>query len=161
MQLARCVGGGHAQRAIASSGAKFQHKVRNVAAVQIESSVSVTPSAAIARKEARLFGSGRTSACFAEFVRHEFGLAASGGAQVGKVRSASVTPSGKGSFGWKVVAPVHFKGVSVSLYVGIYGFVEGRAQVMLSTFSMFTPIPADAVRHLYALLQQRAKTHSL
>jgi len=154
------VGGAHSKENIAKGDANYQRKGRSLAAMHVGSSVSVVPSAAVAVQEMQLLNRGQASACFGEFMRRVFGRAAPK-LHIGKVTASTVAPSGKGSFGLKLVAQIHYNGVKIPFYFGMYGFASGRAEVMLTIFSMFAPMPAEAVHRLYALLQQRAAANSL
>ncbi len=66
-------------------------------------------------------------------------------------------PGTSGGFGWRVTAKLAVRGVPISLYFDILGFVIGPAQVTLTSSGTVEPFPARAQEQLYTELLTRAR----
>jgi hypothetical protein len=64
-----------------------------------------------------------------------------------------------GSFGWGITTTVSVHTIKLAIYIGIFGFTYGPAEVSLLTSAASAPFPAAAQRRLFSLLLRRAETH--
>lgn len=129
-----------------------------------ESEVSVAPSAAAATFELAALRSGRVRYCMQRYLtgllaheRHGHHGVRMGAVSVGRLTPPA--PGATGGFGWKLTVPLRTHGLTVALRMEILGFVDGPAQVTLTTGALPVPFPGSAERSLYTLLLHRAESH--
>jgi hypothetical protein len=128
----------------------------------ISSAVYVTPSASFASRDlaaaARAVSSGCVARSFAEGVRSPFRQghatiaplpAPAPGIPAYGLRLASIE---RGSAGI-----LHGPGGAVHGYTDTFGFVAGRAEVLLTAVGLDRPVGSDTERRLLSLLYQRAR----
>jgi len=169
-QLRRCAGAQSAQALGSSSGAvaqasspELQFK-RGIVDLTVSSEVSVFQSAARAAGSLSATRSARVRACVSRYLTELLRSEHTGAAKVTGVSIASGTPPAAGTaggFGWQVTAKLEYRGVPLSFYLDILGFVDGPAQVTLSSSGILRPFPAKAQEQLFTLLLSRAKSHTL
>ncbi len=106
--------------------------------------------------------SPRVRGCFSRYFERLLKGRRYAGAAIGRVSLASGTPPAPGTtggFAWRVTAALDIRGVRVSFYLDILGFVYGPATVTLFSTGALEPFPAAAQQRLFGVLQQRAKAH--
>jgi hypothetical protein len=125
----------------------------------VQSSVTIAPSSAVASEGLAAARTRHARACVSRYLTLLFAGKRPSGA---KVRLVSITPSTPaapgtgGSYAWHISLVIAVKAVNVPTYVDILGFVDGPAEVSLSTFSAPRPFPAAAEKRLFSLLVSRA-----
>jgi hypothetical protein len=137
---------------------------RGILDLSVSSEVSVDETSAEATATLSEIRSARVRACVSHYVSELLKSEHYAGATVVGVSIASGTPPAPGTtggFGWRVTATLAIRGVHISFYLDILGFVYGPAQVTLSSSGTVQPFPAKAEEQLYALLLTRARAHSL
>lgn len=131
---------------------------------QAESEVTVVPTPQVAAHQLAIIRSGRARACLAHFLNLLFhGDAVKGKASVSPVHIAEGTPpapGADGSFAWRVTTTITAQRTPVKIYLDIFGFIRGRAEVQLLTASFIQPFPARMEEQLFSLLLERARTHA-
>lgn len=70
-------------------------------------------------------------------------------------------PGATGSFGWRITATVAVHNIKLPFYIDILGFVDGPAEVTLTSTGALRPFPSAAQERLYLLLLKRAEAHRL
>jgi hypothetical protein len=162
-KLARCTGGrleGTAQNTEHSSG---QFKRRGNAFDQsVGSSVTFLRSGAGAAPELKALRSPRTSACLRSYLNERFSGRSFGGAAIRRVNVLQGTPPAAGTaggFGWRITAVVEVRKLRLPFYLDILGFIDGTAEVALTSSGLLVPFPAEREEHLYRLLLSRAQAH--
>ena len=137
---------------------------RGIVDLTASSEVSVARTPAEAAAVLAAVHSVRVKRCFTRYVTQLLRSQRLDGATVAGVSVASGTPPAPGTtggFGWRVTATLAVRGLRVSFYLDILGFVDGPAQVTLSSSGTVRPFPASAQEQLYSGLLARAKAHSL
>lgn len=137
---------------------------RSILDLTVSSEVTVARTPAEAATVLSAIRSARVKACFTRYVSQLLQSQHLNGAEVVGVRIASGTPPAPGTTGgyaWRVTATLAVHGLHISFYLDILGFVDGPAQVTLSSSSTVRPFPASAQEQLYSGLLARAKSHSL
>jgi hypothetical protein len=137
---------------------------RGILDLTVSSEVSVARTSAEAAATLSAIRSARVRACVSHYVSELLKSQHYAGASVVGVSIASGTPPAPGTtggFGWRVTATLAIRGVHISFYLDILGFVYGPAQVTLSSSGTIRPFPAKAEEQLYSLLLSRARAHSL
>jgi hypothetical protein len=131
---------------------------------QAESEVTVVPTPQVAAHQLAIIRSAQARACLAHFLNLLFhGDAVKGKTSVSPVHIAEGTPpapGADGSFAWRVTTTITAQRIPVKIYLDIFGFTRGRAEVQLLTASFLQPFPARAEERLFSLLLERAKTHA-
>jgi hypothetical protein len=160
--LLRCVGplGSNAKLAEASS-AGFELK-RGILQLGVSSEVSVAATPALASQTLAAIRSAHVRGCFARYLDALLRGQRNAGAAIGPVSIASGTPPASGTaggFGWRVTATLAVRGIKVSFYLDILGFVYGPASVTLFSTGVVEPFPAAAQQRLFGVLLRRAKAH--
>lgn len=160
-EMLHCVatGGGKSVGEASSPEFKYEHGLLRVA---VNSGVSVARSSAVAAEELRTIRSTHARRCLSHYLNLIFKGKAYQGATVAPVSIVSGTPrapGATGSFGWGITTTVTAHTIKVPIYIGIFGFTYGPAEVSLFTSAASAPFPAAAQRRLFSLLLQRAKTH--
>ena len=137
---------------------------RGVLALSVSSEVSVSHTPAEAAAVLSAIRDPRVRACFAHYLSSLLKSERHPGASVVGVSIASGTPPAPGTtggFGWRVTATFAIRGIHISLYFDILGFVYGPSQVTLESSGTVRPFPAAAQEQLYEQLLTRARSHSL
>ena len=137
---------------------------RSILDLTVSSEVSVARTPAEAAAVLSAVRSARVKACFTRYVSQLLKSQHLNGATVVGVTIASGAPPAPGTtggFGWRVTATLAAHGLHISFYLDILGFVDGPAQVTLSSSGTVRPFPASAQEQLYSGLLARAKSHSL
>ncbi len=147
-----------------ASSPDFELK-RGVLALSVSSEVSVAHSSAQANAALRAIRSPRVRGCFAHYLSELLkSQQRAPGETILGVSIAAGTPPAPGTtggFGWRVTAKLTIRGIPISLYFDILGFVDGPSQVTLTSSGTVRPFPAKAQEQLYSELLTRARTHSL
>lgn len=168
-QLRSCGGAGassleHSPGALAEVGSPDFELHRGVLALTVSSEVTVAHTPAQAAATLAAIRSPRIRACFSRYLSALLKAQPHTGATVVGVSIASGTPPAPGTtggFAWRVTATLAVRGIHVSFYFDILGFVDGPAQVTLDSTGTVRPFPAKAQEELYSQLLARARAHSL
>jgi hypothetical protein len=149
---------------VEASSPHFELK-RGILALSVSSEVSVAHTSAEAEASLAAIRSPRVRACFSRYLSSLLKAEqhAPGETVVG-VSIASGTPPAHGTtggFGWRVTATLAIRGIHISLYFDILGFVDGPSQVTLTSSGTVRPFPAKAQEQLYSELLTRARARRL
>jgi hypothetical protein len=137
---------------------------RGIIKLTVSSEVSVAHSSAQAAATLSAVRSAHVRACVSHYVEQLLKSQHLGGATFLGVTIVSGTPPAPGTtggYGWRVTATLAYRGIHISFYLDILGFVDGPAQVSLFSSSVLRPFPAAAQEHLFTLLLTRARARSL
>jgi hypothetical protein len=148
---------------VAEAGSPDFELHRSILDLTVSSEVSVARTSAEAAATLSAVHSPRVRACFTRYVSQLLKSQHLDGAMVAGVTIASGTPPAPGTtggFGWRVTATLAIHGLHISFYLDILGFIDGPAQVTLSSSGTVRPFPASAQEQLYSGLLARAKSHS-
>jgi hypothetical protein len=163
-QLRRCAGSAGSHNGLAeASSSDFQLK-RDILDLGVSSEVGVARTPALAASELAAIRSAHVRVCFSHYLDLLFKSPQFAGTTVSPVSIQSGTPPAlgtTGSFGWRVTATFTTRGVRIPFYLDVLGFVEGPAQVTLSSSGVLRPFPAAIQQRLFSLLLSRAKAHRL
>jgi hypothetical protein len=147
-----------------ASSPDFELK-RGILALSVSSEVTVAHTAAQAAAALAAVRSPRVRACFSHYLSQLLNSQQRApGETVLGVSIASGTPPAPGTtggFGWRVTAKLAIRGIPISLYFDILGFVDGPAQVTLMSSGTVRPFPAKAQEELYSELLSRARAQKL
>jgi hypothetical protein len=161
--LLRCVGSPGSGGKLAEVASRNFELDRGILQFTVSSEVSVAPTATAAARELATVRSARVRGCLGHSLDQLLNRQrASGGGTVGPVAVASGTPPAPGtagSFGWRVTATYTLRGITLSFYLDMLGFVQGPATVTLFSTGVLQPFPAAAQQRLFSLLLSRAKVH--
>jgi hypothetical protein len=130
----------------------------------VSSEVSVQASAAQALHGLAAIRSPHVRSCFSHYLALIFKDEQVKGATAGPVKiQAGIPPAPgtSGGFGWRVTATFTVHGVKLPIYLDFLGFVDGPAEVTLTSSGLLRPFPASVQQHLFSLLLSRAKAHKL
>jgi hypothetical protein len=160
--------GGHAPRhtqgTLAEAGSPSFELRRGVLALNVSSEVSVAHTSAEAAATLAAIRSPRLRTCFSRYLSSLLKSQRYPGETVVGVSIVSGTPPAPdttGGFGWRVTAKLAIRGIHISFYYDVLGFVDGPSQVTLESSGTVRPFPARAQEQLYAQLLARARAHSL
>jgi hypothetical protein len=131
--------------------------------LSVSSEVSVAQSAAQAAGALPAIHSMSVRACVSRYLTQLLKSQHTGGATVTGVSIASGTPPAPGTsggFGWRITAKLAYRGIRLNFYLDILGFIDGPAQVTLTSSGALQPFPARVEEELFSLLLARAKAHS-
>ncbi len=145
------------------SSKDFQLK-RQILNFSVSSEVSVQASAAQALRGLEAIRSPHVRSCFSHYLSLIFKSEQVKGATAGPVTIQAGTPPAPGTsggFGWRVTATFKVRGVKLPVYLDFLGFVDGPAEVTLTSSGLLRPFPASVQQHLFTLLLDRAKAHKL
>jgi hypothetical protein len=167
-QLRSCLGtrGSQAlgsQGAVLEAGSPHFDVHRGILSVSVSSEVTVARDAAQAAGVLSAMRNPRVRACVSRYVEALLKSQRLGGATVAGVSIASGTPPAPGTtggFGWRVTATLAYRGIRLSFYMDILGFVDGNAQVTLFSSSVLRPFPASAQEDLFSKLLSRARARA-
>jgi hypothetical protein len=167
-ELRGCTGGSGARalgtrNGVAEAGSPNFELKRGILDLTVSSEVSVAQSAAQAAGALSAIRSARVRACVSRYLTQLLRSEHTGGATVTGVSIASGTPPAPGTtggFGWRVTAKLVYRGIRFNFYLDILGFVDGPAQVTLTSSGALRPFPAAAEEELFSQLLARAKAHS-
>lgn len=160
--LLRCVGSLGSVGKLAEVASRNFELDRGILQFTVSSEVSVAPTAAAAARELAAIRSARVRGCLGHSLDQLLKGQRAGGGRVGPVAVASGTPPAPGtagSFGWRVTATYTLRGIRLSFYLDMLGFVQGPATVTLFSTGVLRPFPAAAQQRLFSLLLSRAKAH--
>jgi hypothetical protein len=163
-RLRRCTGvSGSSSRgaggALAEQNSGSFRLRRDVLELTVSSEVSVAQRSDLATRELAVIRSKRVRKCFADYLDLVLGSQSHAGATIKPVSIQAGTPpapGATGSFGWRITEPFTVRGLRLSLYVDILGFVIGPARVTLVSSGAVRPFPAEIQQRLFALLLARA-----
>lgn len=163
-QLQRCAGplpsGGGVLEAQSPS---FKLK-QDVLDLSVSSEVAVARTGAVASSALSALNAPRVRRCFSHYLNLLLAGQPYRGAVPKPVSILTGTPPAPGasaSFGWRVTVSFILKGITVSLYSDILGFVLGPARVTLVSSGSLRPFPATIQQRLYSLLLARARAGAL
>jgi hypothetical protein len=167
-RLRRCAGvrgsdSGRTGGALAEQDSGSFRLRRDVLELSVSSEVSVARRADLAARELAVIRSRRVRDCFASYLNLVLRSERHGGATLKPVSIQAGTPpapGAAGSFGWRITEPFTVRGVRLSLYVDILGFVIGPARVTLVSSGAVRPFPAQIQQRLFALLLARASAQA-
>ncbi|HEY1833160.1 MAG TPA: hypothetical protein VGG08_01890 [Solirubrobacteraceae bacterium] len=159
-----CLGGAGAKHEKGSINVRSQEFEATLGEVtrQAESEVTVVRTPAIAAHQLSIVRGSHARDCLAHFLTLLFGGATAGKAAVSPVHIAEGTPpapGADGSFAWRVTTTITTRHVPVKIYLDIFGFTRGRAEVQMLTASFLQPFPARVEERLFSLLLERATSH--
>jgi hypothetical protein len=173
-KLLHCIGGGTSSSPdqLAKAGSEDFKLNHDVLHLSVKSEVSVARTPVLAAEELNVIRNSHVRVC----LSHYFNLLL--GNQILKERryrspispssiSTSIAqgtppaPGATGSYWWRITATVTVSKVKLPFYIDILGFTYGAAKVSLFSSGALKPFPAAAQEHLYRLLLQRAKAHSV
>jgi hypothetical protein len=169
-QLRSCIAavGGRAPRhtrgTLAEAGSPSFELRRGVLALTVSSEVSVAHTSADAAATLAAIRSPRLRTCFSRYLSSLLKSQRYPGETVVGVSIVSGTPPAPGTtggFGWRVTAKLAIRGIHISFYFDVLGFVDGPSQVTLESSGTVRPFPARAQEQLYSQLLARARAHSL
>jgi hypothetical protein len=155
------VGSGKAVLEESSKDFELKHQILDFS---VSSEVSVQASAAQALHGLAAIRSPHVRACFSHYLQLIFKGEQVKGATAGPVKIQAGTPPAPGTsggFGWRVTATFTVHGVKLPIYLDFLGFVDGPAEVTLTSSGLLRPFPASVQQHLFSLLLSRAKGHKL
>jgi hypothetical protein len=161
-ELVRCLGPQASGTQLAEASSKEYELSQGILQLGVSSEVTVAPTPAVASAKLAAVRSPRVRGCFARYFEQLLKGQRYAGAAIGRVSLASGTPPAAGTsggFGWRVTATLNVRGVRVSFYLDILGFVYGPATVTLFSTGALEPFPAPAQQRLFVTLLQRAKAH--
>lgn len=162
--LLRCVGSLGSGGKLAEVASTDFELDRGILQFTVSSEVSVAPTSAAAARELATIRGARVRGCLGHSLDQLLkGQPAAGGGRVGPVAVSSGTPPAPGttgSFGWRVTATYTLRGIRLSFYLDMLGFVQGPATVTLFSTGVLRPFPAAAQQRLFSLLLSRAKAHA-
>ncbi len=161
-ELVRCLGPQASGTQLAEAGSKQFELSHGILQLGVSSEVSVAPTPAMASAKLAAVRSPRVRGCFSRYFERLLKSQRYAGAAIGPVSLASGTPPASGTtggFGWRVTATLDIRGVRVSFYLDILGFVYGPATVTLFSTGALEPFPAAAQQRLFGTLLRRAKAH--
>jgi hypothetical protein len=164
LRLHRCagpVGGGAPLAQVPSSRYRLR---RGILDLGVNSEVDVAQTAALAGRELGAIRSERVRRCFSRYLDLLLREDRFRGARPQPVSIASGTPpapGASGSFGWRITATYAVRGIPLSLYVDILGFVVGPARVTLVSSGALRPFPAQIQQRLFRVLLARATADAL
>jgi hypothetical protein len=161
-ELLRCLGPQASAVALAEASSREFELSHGILQLGVSSEVSVAQTPAMASAKLAAVRSPRVRGCFARYFERLLKGQRYAGAAIGPVSLAAGTPPAPGTtggFGWRVTASLDIRGVRVSFYLDILGFVYGPATVTLFSTGALEPFPAAAQQHLFGLLLHRAKAH--
>jgi len=155
----------HSQGTLVEASSPHFELKRGILALGVSSEVNVAHTSAEADGVLAATRSPRVRACFSHYLSSLLKAEqhAPGETVVG-VSIASGTPPARGTtggFGWQVTATLAIRGIHISLYFDILGFVDGPSQVTLTSSGTVRPFPARAQEQLYSELLTRARAHRL
>ncbi|HTA11955.1 MAG TPA: hypothetical protein VK765_00940 [Solirubrobacteraceae bacterium] len=168
-ELHACAGGAgvtgtkeHSALAEASSGT-FERK-GGIASQSVSSTVTVEPSAAAATKLLGALHSTALRSClshaFSGLLRAQHIPGASVGAVSVKYGSPPA-PGTSGGYALRVRTTIVVHQIPIPFYLDILGFVDGQAEVSMLAITIPQPLTATLEEHLYNLLLERARTHTV
>jgi hypothetical protein len=169
-QLRSCMGGGSARALQPARGALLEASSpsfslkRGILGFTVSSEVSVAHTSAEATVTLSAMRSPRVRACFTRYLSSLLKSELYHGATVAGLSIDTGTPPAPGTtggFGWRVTATVAIRGIHLSFYLDILGFIDGPAEVTLTSSGTVQPFPARAQEQLYSQLLTRAKEHPL
>lgn len=169
-QLRGCAGGvgtrvlQPTKATLAEASSPYFELHRGVLAWSVSSAVSVAHTSAQAAATLTAIRNPRIRACFTSYLSSLLKSQHISGATVVGVSIAAGTPPAPGTsggFAWRVTATLAIRTIHISFYFDILGFVEGPAQVTLTSSGTVRPFPAQAQEQLYSQLLSRARAHRL
>jgi hypothetical protein len=137
---------------------------RSVLALSVSSEVAVAHTSAQAAATLAAIRNPRLRACFSRYLSSLLKSQHYPGAQVLGVSIAAGTPPAPGTaggFAWRVTATLAIRTIHISFYFDILGFIDGPAQVTLTSSGTVRPFPARAQEQLYSQLLARARAQKL
>ncbi len=137
---------------------------RQILDFSVSSEVSVQASAAQALHGLQAIRSPHVRSCFSHYLSLIFKGEQVKGATAGPVTIQAGTPPAPGTsggFGWRVTATFKVRGIKLPVYLDFLGFVDGPAEITLTSSGLLRPFPASVQQHLFSLLLSRAKAHKL
>jgi hypothetical protein len=163
-RLHSCTGpvGSGAQLLAQASSSRYRLR-RGIIDLGVSSEVGVAPTAISASRELAAIRSERVRRCFSRYLDLLLQESRFRGATPQPVSIATGTPpapGATGSFGWRITATFAVRGIPLSLYVDILGFVLGPARVTLVSSGALRPFPAQIQQRLFTVLLTRAKARA-
>jgi hypothetical protein len=163
-QLHRCAGPVGASGEVAQVSSSRYRLRRGILDLAVSSEVGVARTAAAANRELAAIRSARVRSCFSHYLDLLLRESRFRGATPQPVSIAAGSPpapGASGSFGWRITATYSIRGIPLSLYVDILGFVLGPARVTLVSSGALRPFPAAIQQRLFSVLLTRAKARAL
>ncbi|HEV2945165.1 MAG TPA: hypothetical protein VGX26_08635 [Solirubrobacteraceae bacterium] len=148
--------------AVVEMGSKEFGREANTGNESVQSEVTVVRTPALAAKELVVIRSPHVRVCLSHYLDLLFKSHKYRGATVSPVLISQGTPpapGATGSFAWRITTTITVHNVRIPIYIDIFGFVEGSAEVSLFTAGVPKPFPAATEERLFSLLLTRAKTH--
>jgi len=168
-EMLRCVGalGSHygiveGSHGVVEMGSKEFGRETNTGDESVQSEVTVARTPALAAKELAAIRSAHVRACLSHYLDLLFKSPKYHGSTVSPVSISQATPpapGATGSFAWRITTTITLHSITIPIYIDIFGFVEGSAEVSLFTAGVPRPFPAATEERLFSLLLTRAKAH--
>jgi len=161
--MLHCAGSVGSESALAEVGSKSFELKRGILNLSVSSEVTVAHSAATALSTLALIRDAHVRECFSRFLDTLIKGENLEGTTVGPISIQSGNPPAPGTaggFGWRVTVPLTVHQLGVSFYLDVLGFVDGPAEVTLSSTGLVQPFPAAIEQQLFKLLLARAKAHA-
>jgi hypothetical protein len=133
---------------------------------EISSQVTVLASAKLASESIAAIERPSWRACYGRVLRHHFALDGSAGIRVRSIDVSSIPvhiPGVEASFGVRILAKLSSlkSNLSIALYLDVFGFAVGPAEINLDATSYVQAEPARTEHDLLQLMDDRAGLHRL
>jgi hypothetical protein len=151
---------------VAATGSPWLVRGSELEKEEIASSVAVRPDDADAMRSIALARNARVRECFARALTRHYAGRRVGEARLGPISVTPLpmqAPGMDAAAGLRAEITVNFtlSEVTLPIYVDVFGFADGPAEVFLSTISATQPVPAATEQRLFAVLAARAAKHLL
>jgi outer membrane murein-binding lipoprotein Lpp len=159
VEFASCAGGvSPARRVVDVKSASL--KIRPGQGTEVKSSVEVFPTAGLAARNFAAARSSRGRACLMRFLPQVLGQTTGTATRFGPAKIRFL-PSFRGSFGVRISTSVSAAVSQAPVYLDVFEFVAGPAEVGMSSVSISRPASLTTERRLLALLMKRARAQEL
>ncbi len=163
-EMLRCVGALGAGHGIVEASSKDFERESNMADESVQSEVSVARTPELAAKELAAIRIPHVRVCLSHYLNLLLKSQKYRGATFSPVSISQGTrpaPGATGSFAWRITTTITLHSVTIPIYIEIFAFVEGPAEVSLFIAGVPQPFPAATEERLFSLLLTRAKTHGV
>jgi hypothetical protein len=152
--------------AIAEASSRKLRRGQELEVEQITSSVSILHDEQAVARQFALLSSRALRECAARALTHSLDDRPIRNAKWGRVTISKLPVSAPGTtakVGIRIVATLNlsFSEVSVPIYVDVFGFSLGRAEVAFTAMSVTQPVPSSTEQELLSLLLARARRQPL
>jgi hypothetical protein len=157
-RLAKCDGGVPTKQQIVNLNSRNFQQGAGLTEHEVNSNVTVLPSAALVQKNLRAVSSAKGRRCFQRFINTLVGQTTSGvTVSAGHVSKLPVPVTGTaGAFGMRVALQFSTHGLHVPAVIDVFGIARGPVEIELETLSANGPFPAADEKRLFGALATRA-----